>query len=101
MAMEGSGCAAIEFATGREAYVVGKPARGFFDGVVGELGVEPGAAAMVGDDIESDIGGALRAGLRAILVRTGKYRADAVEAAGIKPTQVVDSIADVPDLIRR
>ena len=34
----------------------------------------PDRAVMVGDDIESDIGGALSAGLAAILVRTGKYR---------------------------
>ena len=54
---------------------------------------------MVGDDIESDIGGALGAGLAAVLVRTGKYRSDAVLASGIKPTATVDSIADVPDLL--
>jgi HAD superfamily hydrolase (TIGR01458 family) len=91
--------AAIEFATRREAYVVGKPARGFFDGVLAGLGVSTAAAAMVGDDIESDIGGALRAGVKAILVRTGKYREDAVNESGIEPTVVVDSIADVPELL--
>jgi len=90
--------AAIEFATGREAYVVGKPARGFFDQVLAELGVRAAAAAMVGDDIESDIGGALRAGLAAILVRTGKYREERVRESGIEPTVVVGSIAGVPTL---
>ena len=54
---------------------------------------------MVGDDIESDIGGALSAGLAAVLVRTGKYRSDAVLANGIKATATVDSIADVPDVL--
>ena len=53
---------------------------------------------MVGDDIESDIGGALGAGLAAILVQTGKYRADRVRASGITPTVIVGSIADVPEL---
>jgi HAD superfamily hydrolase (TIGR01458 family) len=91
--------AAIEFATGREAYVVGKPARGFFDQVLAAIGVDAGAAAMVGDDIESDIGGALGAGLAAILVRTGKYREDRVRESGIQPTRVVESIADVPPLL--
>ena len=55
---------------------------------------------MVGDDIESDIGGAPRAELDAILVRTGKYREDRVRESGIPPTRVVDSIADVPPLLR-
>ena len=91
--------AAIEFATEREAYVVGKPAPGFFDQVLAELGVSAARAAMIGDDIESDIGGALRAGLHAILVRTGKYREDRLRDTGIKPTVVVSSIADVPDLV--
>ena len=91
--------AAIEFATGREAYVVGKPARGFFDGVLAGLGVPAGAAAMIGDDVDSDIGGAIGAGLAAILVRTGKYREQQLHESGIQPTAVVNSIADVPRLL--
>jgi HAD superfamily hydrolase (TIGR01458 family) len=91
--------AALEYATGREAFVVGKPARGFFDEILHGLGVDATAAAMVGDDVESDIGGALRAGLAAVLVRTGKYREDAVRASGIEPTATVDSIAAVPALV--
>jgi HAD superfamily hydrolase (TIGR01458 family) len=90
--------AAIEFAAGREAYVVGKPARGFFEQVLADLGVGAGEAAMIGDDIESDIGGALRAGLIAVLVQTGKYREDRVRDSGIEPTAVVTSIVDVPAL---
>ena len=91
--------AAIEYATSSEAYVVGKPSRGFFDQVLQDLGLDATAAAMVGDDIESDIEGALRAGLRAILVRTGKYREERVRELGIHPTAVIDSIADLPGLL--
>jgi HAD superfamily hydrolase (TIGR01458 family) len=91
--------AAIEFAAERDAYVVGKPARGFFEQVLASAGVDANAAAMVGDDIESDIGGALGAGLAAILVRTGKYRKDHLRASAIQPTLVIDSIADLPPLL--
>ena len=91
--------AAIEYATGREAYVVGKPTPTFFGEVLADLGVEAGDAAMVGDDVESDIGGAQRAGLASILVRTGKYRADAVRASGIEPTATVDTMGAVPGLL--
>ena len=76
--------------------MVGKPADGFFRHVLEGLGAGPDDAVMVGDDIESDIGGALRAGLAAVLVRTGKYREPAVVASGIEPTATVDSIADLP-----
>jgi HAD superfamily hydrolase (TIGR01458 family) len=91
--------AAIEFATGTEAYVVGKPASAFFEQELVDLGVSAAAAAMIGDDIETDIGGALRAGLSAILVRTGKYREERVRESRIEPTAVVGSIADVPPLL--
>jgi HAD superfamily hydrolase (TIGR01458 family) len=91
--------AAIEYASGAEAHVVGKPAPAFFDGVLGDLGVDPEDAAMVGDDVESDVAGAMNEGLRGVLVRTGKYREDFVRETGVEPTATVDSIADVPGLI--
>jgi HAD superfamily hydrolase (TIGR01458 family) len=91
--------AALEYAAGVEAVVVGKPARAFFALAVAQLGVEPAQTAMVGDDVESDVVGALRAGLSGVLVRTGKYREDAARAAALPPTATVDSIADVPALL--
>jgi HAD superfamily hydrolase (TIGR01458 family) len=91
--------AAVEYATGKDAYVVGKPSAGFFDTIIGDLGVERSDVAMVGDDIETDIGGALDAGIAAVLVRTGKYREDFVRDSGIEPTATIDSIADLPELL--
>jgi HAD superfamily hydrolase (TIGR01458 family) len=90
---------ALEYATGREAEVVGKPSDSFFELALSELGVRADRAAMVGDDVEADVGGAMDAGLAGILVRTGKYREDLVRKSGIEPTATVDSIADVPDLL--
>jgi HAD superfamily hydrolase (TIGR01458 family) len=91
--------AAVEYATGKEAFVVGKPSEGFFDTVLSDLGAEREAVAMVGDDVETDIGGALDAGVAAVLVRTGKYREDFVRDSGIEPTATIDSIADLPELL--
>jgi HAD superfamily hydrolase (TIGR01458 family) len=93
--------ASLEYATGREAEVMGKPSAAFFELALGELGVNADHAAMVGDDVEADVGGAIDAGLAGILVRTGKYRKDLVEQSGIEPTSTVDSIADVPPLLGR
>jgi HAD superfamily hydrolase (TIGR01458 family) len=91
--------AALEYATGREAEVVGKPSPAFFDLALGELGVPAERGAMVGDDVEADVGGAMEAGLAGVLVRTGKYREDLVRESGVEPTATVDSIADVPGLL--
>jgi HAD superfamily hydrolase (TIGR01458 family) len=94
----GAYAAALEYASGCEATVVGKPAAEFFAAALSDLGVE--RALMVGDDVEADVGGALAAGLPGVLVRTGKFREDALAGSGVQPTAVVDSIADVPALVR-
>ena len=91
--------AAVEYATGRDALVVGKPSPAFFELVLAELGATPAKTAMIGDDVETDVGGALGAGLAGILVRTGKYREDFVRASGVEPTATVDSVAAVPGLL--
>jgi HAD superfamily hydrolase (TIGR01458 family) len=94
----GAFVAAIEYASRVESYVVGKPARSFFEEALRDLGVPATAALMIGDDVESDVGGALAAGLGAVLVRTGKYREEQATSSGIRPTFVIDSIADLPRL---
>ena len=90
---------ALEYAMGREATVIGKPSPAFFDAALAELGVEAADTAMVGDDVEADVGGALDAGLDAVLVRTGKFRDEAVRASGIRPTIVIDTIVDLVPLL--
>jgi HAD superfamily hydrolase (TIGR01458 family) len=91
--------AALEYATGTRATVVGKPAPEFFALALRNTGVKLSEAAMIGDDILTDIGGAQNAGMQGILVRTGKYRADAVAASGIMPDRTIDSIAQIGELL--
>jgi HAD superfamily hydrolase (TIGR01458 family) len=62
----------LEYATGIEAAVVGKPAPGIFEVACELAGAPPGEAAMVGDDLESDLRPARTLGMRIVLVRTGK-----------------------------
>src|ERR671916_3536278 len=61
--------AALEYASGESATVVGKPEEGFFRLALEDLGLEAGEVAMVGDDAEADVVGAQAAELRGILVR--------------------------------
>ena len=91
--------AAIEYATGKDAFVVGKPSPRFFEIVLADLGADRDSVAMAGDDIETDIGGALDAGIAAVLVRTGKYREDFVRDSGIEPTATIDSVTELPELL--
>ena len=62
------------------------------------LGVAAGRAAMVGDDIVNDVLGAQAVGLTGVLVRTGKFLES--DLAKGRPDHVLDSVADLPTLLR-
>lgn len=85
--------AALEYATGRAARLVGKPSAEFFRLALQELGLRAEDVVMIGDDAESDAAGARAAGLRSILVRTGKPLETG--AAPVTADRIVDSIADL------
>lgn len=89
----------LEYASGVTATVIGKPSPAFFQAAVADMGLRPEHVAMVGDDVDADVGGAQRAGLAGILVKTGKYRAHLVSASTVRPDAVIESIADVPHLM--
>jgi HAD superfamily hydrolase (TIGR01458 family) len=91
--------AALEYATGKEAICMGKPSPGFFTIALEGLGIPASGAAMVGDDIESDIGGAKRCGMQGILARTGKFREDLLASSGVLPDLIIDSVADLPRIL--
>lgn len=97
----GAFVAGLEYVSGQQATVIGKPSWDFFRLTVQALGLTAGEVAIVGDDIESDIGGGQAVGLRGILVRTGKYREELVLQSAVKPDHVIASIADLPDLLSR
>ncbi|HRD49208.1 MAG: TIGR01458 family HAD-type hydrolase [Candidatus Competibacter sp.] len=91
--------AALEYAAEMEAVVLGKPSATFFHAAVNSLDLPSQDVAMVGDDAEMDVHGALAAGLRGILVRTGKYRHG--DEAKVEPHggRVFDDLDAVVDYI--
>ena len=91
--------AALEYASGKSAYVCGKPSPDFYHTALASLGhwaiERPKDVVMVGDDIWGDIEGAQRAGLTAWLVKTGKYREEVFAKSGVRPDAALASVADV------
>lgn len=85
--------AALEYATGKKAALMGKPSRQFFQMALNDLQIRPQYAAMIGDDILTDVHGAQEMGMQGILVKTGKYREDVARSSGVKPDMVLDSLA--------
>jgi HAD superfamily hydrolase (TIGR01458 family) len=95
----GAFVAGLEYAAETEATVLGKPSPTYFAVALDVLDSDAGMTWMVGDDIEADIAGAAACGLRTVLVRTGKFRPDVVEAARVQPDGIVTSIAALPSWI--
>lgn len=90
--------AALEYATGTQAIILGKPAPSVFQLAAKTLNLDPEQVVMVGDDVLGDVGGAQQAGCRGVLVRTGKYRV-CDEDGEVRPDAVLTSVADLPDWI--
>jgi HAD superfamily hydrolase (TIGR01458 family) len=97
----GAFIAGLEYAAEVEATVLGKPSPAFFGAALDALDADPERTWMVGDDLEADIAGAKSVGLRTVLVRTGKFREQALADSLVKPDAVVDSLGDVPGLLAR
>ena len=89
----------LEYATDKEAILIGKPNKDFFHLAVKKLGLSPEEVAVIGDDIESDVQGAIDAGLKGILVKTGKFTPKDLNK-GIQPDLVIDSIKEVLSFIK-
>jgi HAD superfamily hydrolase (TIGR01458 family) len=93
----GAFVAGLEYAANTEAVVLGKPSTAYFEAALHALDADASMTWMVGDDIESDIGGAQAHGMKTVLVRTGKFRPDAVEASRLRPDGIISSIAHLPE----
>ena len=89
---------ALEFASGKEAMIIGKPSQTFFHLAVKSMELQPHEVLMVGDDIEADIQGAQNAGLKAALVKTGKFQEGDLER-GIVPDVVLEDVNGLRELL--
>ena len=90
---------ALEYATGREATIMGKPSPAFFQAAADSMGVDLFNLAVVGDDIGTDVAGAQACDAAAVLVRTGKFQEDDLSRATVKPDLILDSVASLPSAL--
>lgn len=97
----GAFVAGLEYATGIDATVLGKPSPAYFAAALDALNAEPELTWMVTDDVEADVRGAQLFGMRTALVRTGKFRPETLESSGLVPEIVLSSLAQFPDWLER
>jgi HAD superfamily hydrolase (TIGR01458 family) len=91
--------AALEYAAGATARVLGKPAADFFALAADSLGVPAASCVIVGDDATTDITGGRQAGLRTVQVRTGKYDDQRAEGLTNEAHHTIRSVTDLPALL--
>ncbi|MEV4995309.1 HAD-IIA family hydrolase [Streptomyces niveus] len=95
----GSVAALITKATGKDPYFIGKPNPLMMRTGLNALGAHSESSAMIGDRMDTDILAGLEAGMETFLVLTGVTGTADIDQYPFRPTNVVDSIADLVDLV--
>ena len=97
----GSTAAFLEASTGRHAYFLGKPNGYMFHRArrkLAEIALnEPEQVVMIGDTMETDIRGAMEAGMQSFLVLSGSTQMDVLGDYVYQPTRVLQSVADLTE----
>jgi NagD protein len=95
----GSVAALVTKATGVAPYFVGKPNPLMMRSALNRIEAHSETAIMVGDRMDTDVVSGLEAGMRTVLVLTGSTRPDHVDRFPYRPSRVVNSVADLIDLV--
>lgn len=89
----------LEELTGQTVVAVGKPSMQGFLAAADLMGVDPDRMVVVGDDLHAEVIPGQRLGMAGVLVRTGKFRQSVLDLAVDRPDHVIDSVADLPELL--
>lgn len=95
----GSVAALITRASGATPYFVGKPNPLMMRSALNRIEAHSETTVIVGDRMDTDVISGLEAGLRTVLVLSGSTKSEQVGRFPYLPTKVVDSVADLLDLV--
>ncbi|WP_230881652.1 HAD-IIA family hydrolase [Planomonospora sp. ID91781] len=95
----GAVAAMITKATGVEPYFVGKPNPMMMRSALRAIDGHSETTAMIGDRMDTDIVSGMEAGLHTILVLTGVMAREQIDRYPFRPSQLVESVADLIDAI--
>ena len=94
----GSILAAIETATGKKPYIIGKPNSLMMTIATRKLGVHASDAVMIGDRMDTDIIGGLEAGMTTCLVLSGVTDKSMIDSFPYKPDYIFNNVGEIsPD----
>lgn len=89
----------FEAACEKEAILLGKPSKDFYNLALTKLGSIPSKTLVVGDDITVDVAGAKAISAKSVLVKTGHYKEELVCKFNLKPDYIIEDITNLPDLL--
>ncbi len=92
--------AALEVATGVAPIIIGKPEPIMYQQALALLNVDPAETVAIGDRLGTDILGAVRTGIRSIMVLSGVSTENDITALDYKPTWVMDDICAITESLR-
>ena len=75
--------------------IFGKPSKEYFLQALDKIKLKQNEVLVVGDDIETDIQGAINAEIKGILVRTGKGQFFKSKKSQINPFKIIDSFSSL------
>ena len=92
--------AALEAATGVTPIIIGKPEPIIYQQALALLGVDPDHTIAIGDRLETDILGAVRTGIRSLMVLTGVSTEEDFNTTDYRPTWVMHDIRAVTEALK-
>lgn len=92
--------AGLTASTGIKPMIIGKPEPIIYRQALSLLNVDPAYTVAIGDRLDTDILGAVRTGIRSLMVLSGVSSEQDVAAADFGPTWIVPDIRDITEILR-
>ena len=86
---------------GNGATIIGKPEPIMYQQALALLNAEPTATVAIGDRLDTDILGAVRTGIRSVMVLTGVSTQDDLKDSDFQPTWVMSDIGELTKALRK
>lgn len=97
----GATLAALTAATGISPITIGKPAPIIYQQALAQLGIDPEQVVAIGDRLDTDILGAVKTGIRSVLVLSGISQETDIPALDYAPTWVMQDIQEITQMLRQ
>jgi 4-nitrophenyl phosphatase len=97
----GGTIAALEAATGVSPISIGKPQPILYQQAFDILGSDKANTVAIGDRLDTDILGAVNAGMRSLMVLTGVSSKEDIDELDYAPTWIVEDLPGVTDLLKQ